>query len=161
MIKMPVVCVAAVLIAGGSVGSVVAQGSAAPQATPPSVTPPVAVARAFKTAYPQAVIRHVSHETEDGIEQYEIESTNRGMSLDVNYKPDGTVLVVEEQVSATDVPAAVTAAITKRYPTATITTRERATEGAKVYFELGLKGASVKEVQLTPDGHWISPKAPK
>ena len=125
------------------------------------ITPPPAVVAAFKTAYPQAVIRHVSHETEDGIERCESESTNHGKSLDVNYKPDGTVLVIEEEVSATDVPAPVTAAINKRYPTATITTRERATEGAKVYFELGLKGASVKEVQLAPDGRWISPKASK
>jgi hypothetical protein len=160
MIKVTAISAAAALVAGVSVCALFAQGAAAP-APAPSVTPPPAVAAAFKTAYPKAVISHVSHETEDGVEQYEIESTNQGKSLDVNYKPDGTVLVVEEQVSATDVPAAVTAAITKRYPTATITTRERATEGAKVYFELGLKGASVKEVQLTPDGHWISPKAPK
>jgi ABC-type uncharacterized transport system permease subunit len=128
---------------------------------PASVKLPAAVEHAFKTAYPQATIKHTSHETEDGVEQYEIESTNQGRELDVNYKPDGTVIVIEEAVMASELPAAVAAAVATRYPKATVTTRERATEGQKVYFELGLKGAPVKEVQLTPDGKWISPKPGK
>jgi hypothetical protein len=132
-----------------------------PRPAPASVKLPVAVENAFKTAYPQATVKHTSHETEDGVEQYEIESTNQGRELDVNYKPDGTVIVVEEEVTASELPAAVATAVTTRYPKATVTTRERATEGQKTYFELGLKGAPVKEVQLTPDGKWISPKPAK
>jgi ABC-type uncharacterized transport system permease subunit len=138
-----------------------AQAQPAPKPAAASVKLPAAVENAFKTAYPQATIKHTSHETEDGVEQYEIESTNQGRALDVNYKPDGTVIVVEEEVTASELPAAVATAVTTRYPKATVTTRERATEGQKVYFELGLKGAPVKEVQLTPDGKWISPKPAK
>jgi len=126
-----------------------------------SVKLPPTVENAFKAAYPQATIKHTSHETEDGVEQYEIESTNQGRGLDVNYKPDGTVIVVEEEVTASELPAAVAAAVTTRYPKAIVTTRERATEGQKTYFELGLKGAPVKVVQLTADGKWISPKPAK
>lgn len=124
----------------------------------PAVKLPPAVEAAFKTAYPNAAVKHVSHETEDGIEQYEIESTNQGRELDVNYKPDGTLIVVEEEVTPAELPAAVAAAVTTRYPKATVIRREKATEGTKVYFELGLKNAPVKEVQLRPDGTWISPK---
>ena len=137
------------------------QTTPAPKPAPASVKLPAAVESAFKTAYPQAAIKHASHETEDGVEQYEIESTNQGRELDVNYKPDGTVIVIEEEVTASELPAAVAAAVAARYPKATVTTRERATEGQKSYFELGLKGAPVKEVQLTPDGKWISPKPAK
>lgn len=132
-----------------------------PKPAPASVKLPAAVDSAFKAAYPQATIKHTSHETEDGVEQYEIESTNQGRELDVNYKPDGTVIVIEEQIAASELPAAVATAVTTRYPKATVTTRERATEGQKTYFELGLKGAPVKEVQLTADGTWISPKPAK
>jgi hypothetical protein len=133
----------------------------APKPAPVSVKLPAAVENAFKAAYPLATIKHTSHETEDGVEQYEIESTNQGRALDVNYKPDGAVIVIEEEVTASELPAAVATAIATRYPKATVTTRERATEGQKTYFELGLKGAPVKEVQLTPDGKWISPKPGK
>jgi hypothetical protein len=126
-----------------------------------SVKLPPVVAAAFKKAYPSATIKNISHETEDGVEQYEIESTNAGHGLDANYKPDGTLIVIEEEIAAADVPAAVTAAIAARYPKATITTRERATEKTRSYFEIGLKGAPVKEVQLTADGKWISPKPGK
>jgi hypothetical protein len=137
------------------------QTPSAPKPAAPSVKLPAAVENAFKTAYPQATIKHTSHETEDGVEQYEIESTNQGRELDVNYKPDGTVIVIEEAVTASELPAAVATAVATRYPKATVTTRERATEGQKTYFELGLKGAPVKEVQLTADGKWISPKPAK
>jgi hypothetical protein len=137
------------------------QTQPAPKAAASSVKLPAAVENAFRSAYPQATIKHTSHETEDGVEQYEIESTNQGRELDVNYKPDGTVIVIEEAVTASELPAAVAAAVTTRYPKATVTTRERATEGQRTYFELGLKGAPVKEVQLTADGKWISPKPAK
>ena len=63
--------------------------------------------------------------------------------------------------SPADVPVAVTAAITTRYPTATVTLSMRATERQSTYYDIGLKGAPVASVQLTPDGKWISPKPGK
>jgi hypothetical protein len=122
---------------------------------------PAAVQAAFKKAYPDATIKNVNHETEDGQEQYEIESTNHGRGLDVNYKPDGTLLVVEEEITEAEMPAAVNAAIAKRYPKATVTLRERMTEKGALSYEIGLKGAPVKTAQLAPDGTWISPKPGK
>jgi hypothetical protein len=122
---------------------------------------PAAVETAFKKAYPEAQIKHVSRETENGRVQYEIETLDHGLTVDVNYMPDGTLLVEEREVAAADVPAAVTSAITTRYPKAVVTRQERVTEGAKTFYEIGLKGASAKEVQLTPDGAWISPKPVK
>jgi hypothetical protein len=132
---------------------------AAPKA--PKVTLPPAVDAAFKKAYPDATIKNVNHEKEDGQEQYEIESIDHGMHLDVNYKPDATLLVVEQEVAAADLPAAVTAAITARYPKATITMREKVTEKNTTFYELSLKGGGASSVQLTPDGKWISPKPGK
>jgi hypothetical protein len=135
-----------------------------PQSKPAQTKPfkmPPAVQSAFKQAYPDAVIKNVNHETEDGVEQYEVESTNHGRGLDVNYKPDGTLLVVEEEVTQDELPAAVATAISTRYAKATIALRERMTEKGKTSFEVTLKGAPVKTVQLAPDGTWISPKSGK
>lgn len=140
-----------------------AQAKPAAAAARPAVTTklPATVEAAFRKAYPFAKIRNVSHETENGQEQYEIESLDSGLRLDVNFRPDGALLVEEREVAAADVPAAVTAAIAARYPKATQVLREKVTEGASVLYEIGLKGAPVKAVQLTPEGKWVSPKAAK
>jgi hypothetical protein len=152
----------AVVVAAGPTSLAQSEPKTSSAKTKPApVKLPAAVRTAFGEAYPQATIKHVSHETENGQEQYEIESVDHGLRLDVNYKPDGSVIVIEQEVAAADVPAAVMAAVTARYPKASVTRRERATEHATQYFELGLKGAPVKEVQLTPEGQWISPKLQK
>ena len=150
---------AGVLAAWCWMGGLGAQTSAGQTAPPPKL--PAVVAAAFERAYPTATIKHVVHETEDGQEQYEIESIDHGKGLDVSYKPDGTLLVVEEEVTQADLPAAVTAAIASRYPKAPMTKCERATENKQVSYEIALTGGPVKSVELTADGRWISPKLPK
>ena len=86
------------------------------------------------------------------------ESVDRGLHRDLNYKADGTVIDLEEEVAEADFPASVAAAIKTRYPKATVVKRERLTKGATVTYEIQLKGGP-GEVVLTPDGKWISPKA--
>ena len=163
-----VLCVLGALIAvGARVGAtLVAKGAPAQSAAPstPAPTPvplPPRIRAAFTKAYPDAIVKHVIHETQDGQEQYEIESVDHGMALDVTYKPDGSVIVIEQEVAAADVPAAVTTAITTRYPSATLTLCQRAIAKKTTYYAIGLKGAPVASVQLTPDGKWISPKPGK
>jgi Putative beta-lactamase-inhibitor-like, PepSY-like len=122
---------------------------------------PPGIKAAFTQAYPDATVMQVNHEKVHGHEQYEIESVDHGLKLDVNYKPDGSVIIVQHEVAAADVPAAVTAAIAARYPQATATLSMRTTEKKSTYYEIDLKGAPVESVQLTPDGKWISPKPGK
>jgi hypothetical protein len=136
--------------------------SAAPGKPAPAPVPlPPAIKAAFTQAYPEATVTRVTHEKVHGQEQYEIDSVDHDMKLHVSYRPDGSVIFIEQEVAAADVPAAVTAAITTRYPTATVTLSMRATEKKSTYYDIGLKGAPVTSVQLTPDGKWISPKPDK
>jgi hypothetical protein len=161
MIKSRAIAVGMVFVAACAIG-LRAQTPPAKQAAPATkvatqkaskVTLPPAVDAAFKKAYPEATIKNVIHEKEDGQEQYEIESVDHAMRLDVNYKPDGTLLVVEQEVAAADVPAAVTAAITARYPKATVTLRERVTEKNTMFYEISLKGGpSASNRALKGDG---------
>ncbi|HKW03240.1 MAG TPA: PepSY-like domain-containing protein [Vicinamibacterales bacterium] len=131
---------------------------AKPAAAKPKVTLPPAIEAAFKAAYPSATINNVSKEKEAGQEIYEVESVDRGLHRDLNYKADGTVIDTEEEVAEADFPASVASAIKTRYPKATVVKREKLTKGATVTYEIQLKGGP-GEVVLTPDGKWVSPKA--
>jgi len=155
-----VIAVAAAAAGATPLSKGVPAQSAAPAKAAPEPLPP-AVKAAFSEAYPQATVRQVIHEKAHGHEQYEIESVDQGLKLHVSYKPDGSVISVEQEVAAADVPAAVTAAITARYPQATLGVCERATEKKSTYYDIGLKGAPVDSVRLTPDGKWVSPKPGK
>jgi hypothetical protein len=137
---------------------VVVNAQTAKPAKPAKNALPPAVEAAFKKAYPNATIKNVSKEKEDGVEQYEIESIDGGLSRDLNYKPDGTLISYEEQIAASAVPEAVVNAIKAKYPKATFSTTEKLFKDGTVTYEIGLKGAKVNEVTLTADGKWVSPK---
>lgn len=130
-----------------------------PAAKPaPKVTLPPAVDAAFKKAYPNATIKNVSKEKENGIEQYEIESLDGTQPRDLVYKTDGTLVLYEELISEASVPAAVTTAVKARYPKATVSRCEKVFQNGTMNYELALKGAKVGEVVLTPEGKWVEPK---
>jgi uncharacterized membrane protein YkoI len=119
---------------------------------------PPAIDEAFKKAYPNATVKHVSKEKENGTELYEVESRDGTQARDLIYKADGTLVEYEEQIPEASVPAAVVAAVKAKYPKATITRSEKLFKDGAMHYELALKGAKVGEVTLTPEGKWISPK---
>jgi hypothetical protein len=121
---------------------------------------PAPVASAFKKAYPDAVIKGSSKETENGKTVYEVESVDKGLNRDLLYAADGTVIECEEQVKEADVPAPVIAALKQLYPKATITKAERTTKGQALQYDLALKGAPKPEVSFLPDGKPV-PAAPE
>ena len=140
--------------------------------TPPAAKPapaakklswPAPVEAAFKKAEPTATGKAVPPEVEGGQTIFEVESIDAGLRRDINYSADGAVVLYEEELKESDVPAAVMAAIKKRYPKATATTFERlfVTKDKSANYEIVLKGASVKDVVLTPDGTWVTPKVGK
>lgn len=127
-------------------------------ASPAKVTAPAPIASAFSKAYPNARITNVAREKENGQDVYEVESVNDGLGLDLIFRPDGTIVETEEEISSANLPPAVAGAITKRYPKAVVTKREKVTRGTSVSYEMVLKGAGVTAVELRPDGAWVSPK---
>src|SRR5215472_12601826 len=109
MLKATAFCVSIAL--GFGTSGVAAQGTAAPSKSTskpaPKVTLPPAIDAAFKKAYPNATIKNVSKEKENGVEVYEVESLDGNQPRDLIYKADGTVVEYEEQVPESSVPAAV------------------------------------------------------
>lgn len=121
---------------------------------------PAAVEDAFKKAYPTATIKATSTEKEGGQTVYEIESVDGATKRDLIYAANGKLQVVEEEVSAADVPAPVLAALKARYPKATVTKYEKIshTGASTVSYEMQMKGAGVAECEIAGDGTFISPK---
>jgi hypothetical protein len=114
---------------------------------------PPAVLEAFKKAYPKAVIRGVSKETEKGVTYYEVESVDGKMNRDLLYTADGKAVEVEEAVAPGALPAAVTKALDKAYPGCKILKAEDMLKDGQKLFELVIQVKGKKQdVTIDPDG---------
>lgn len=113
---------------------------------------PPAILAAFRATYPAATITHVQKGREHGTVVREVESTDGGRGRDLLYDLHGTVVELEEGIPVVELPAAVSDAVSRRYPKAVIVKAEKVTRGRAVSYELELKGASVRTLQLTPEG---------
>ena|SRR5215471_4808959 len=122
---------------------------------------PTAVISAFKTAYPKAIIRGYSKETEDGKLLFEIESRDGSIHRDVLYNSDGTVAEVEETIDASDLPAAAQQAVRQKYPRALIMAAEKTTAGDKVTYEVSVRNGKQRvTIEFDSKGNEL-PKAKK
>lgn len=113
---------------------------------------PPAVRDAFEKQFPKARVSGVSEEkASDGI-VYEIECRWQGRKHDVTFKPDGSLVSVEETIPVEQVPAPVMAALKTQFPSARIKKAEKVTESGAVAYEFELRKAVKKEVKFAPDG---------
>lgn len=149
---------AVTLGANGRSGIQATQTKPAPTAPAKKFAWPPAVEAAFKKAYPNATVKTVSKETENGKVQYEVESMDGTQARDLVYLADGTVVLYEELIPESAVPAAVVTAIKAKYPKAILSRCEKLFQDGTMNYEFVLKGAAVSEVILTPEGTWVSPK---
>jgi hypothetical protein len=116
---------------------------------------PASVQKTVQETLKGGVIRNIAKEKEDGIEQYEIESTLNGKSRDFNVAADGRLLVVEEATTLDAIPTAAKAAIRKKVGGGTVTTVETfAKPGKPLLYEAAYKDAKGKrhEVLVDADG---------
>ena len=100
-------------------------------------------------------IKTIGKEKENGIEQYEIETTLNGKARDFNVGVDGRLLVVEEAVTLDAIPGAAKAAILKKVGGGTLATVETfAKPGQALLYEAAYKDVRGKhhEVLVNADG---------
>jgi hypothetical protein len=128
---------------------------ATPAAADLKILPP-AVLTAFKKAYPHAVIKGTSKETEKGVTYYEVESVDGQLNRDLLYTADGKAVEIEEAMAPADLPAAVRQTLDKEYPGAKILKAERMTKGGQKLFELRIQVRDKKMgVTIDPNGKII------
>ncbi len=119
------------------------------------ILPPV-VLEAFKKAYPKAVIRSVSKETEKGVTYYEVESVDGELARDLLYTADGKAVEIEEAVPPSDLPPAVVQALEKAHPGAKILKAESIFKEGRRSFELEIQVKEKKmAVTMDPSGKII------
>ena len=100
-------------------------------------------------------IKTIGKEKEDGIEQYEIETTVNGKARDLTVAVDGRLLVVEEATTIDAIPAAAKASILKKVGGGTVMTVETfAKPGQALLYEAAYKDSKGKrhEMLVTADG---------
>src|SRR5712675_83826 len=83
---------------------------------------PAAVTKAFNSKYPGAT--NVKWGKENA-KEYEAEFKLNGSNVSANFGTDGAWVETETGIKTADLPAAVVAAINKKYPGAAITTAEK------------------------------------
>jgi hypothetical protein len=117
---------------------------------------PKAVIAATNEKFPGAEHRGAAKETEDGKTVYEMEITHEGHKMDVTFKEDGTLVLVETQLRESDLPGRVLRAVKDKYPGARIRLAESVKKGPQVkeevdYYELHLTTADKKSAEVEVD----------
>jgi uncharacterized membrane protein YkoI len=120
---------------------------------------PKAVADAVKARFPEGKITDAAKEEDDGKVVYDVELKMNGRKYESDILANGTILEVEKEIDAKDLPAAVTKAIDAQYPKSTIkevmeVNKVKGKEEKPDHYEVTLKTSDGKEVEslLTLDG---------
>ena len=114
---------------------------------------PKAVTEAVKKRFPKATMVGAAKETEDGKTEYEVTLKEGETKMDVMLTPEGKITLIEKMIKITDLPKAVTAAVSGKYPKSTVKTAEevtKVTDGKEAvdYFEVLVATADKKMVEL-------------
>ncbi len=119
---------------------------------------PTAVTDAALKAFPGAQLVSCKPETEHGKSQFEVKvDTSRSKRIELDISPDGALLLTEEQVALGEVPSAVLAAFSAKYPLAKAERAEKQTKGdGTVSYEIAfLHKGKRHEATFASDGAFI------
>lgn len=115
---------------------------------------PPAVQKTVQEQSKGAEIKNIAKEKEKGAWHYEVETMLNGKHRDFNVAENGTLIVVEEEIAISNIPAAAKSAIEKKVGTGKLTMVETITKDGTTMFE-GIytnKGGKKLEVLVKADG---------
>ncbi|MBO0700261.1 MAG: PepSY-like domain-containing protein [Zavarzinella sp.] len=120
---------------------------------------PRAVMAAVKAHFPDPEFTSLTKETTGDKVVYDIELKQKGKKHEMDIREDGTVLEIENEVPAKDLPDAVTKALDAKFPKATVAevmevNKVTGKEIKFLHYELTIETAEKKklEVVITADG---------
>ena len=115
---------------------------------------PAAVQKTVQDQAKGGEIKSISKETENGVEQYEIETIWNGKHRDLNVDTKGNLLVVEEETAIDTIPAAARTALEKKAAGGKIAMVELFLRGSETLYEAAYTGKDGKkhEVLVKADG---------
>jgi hypothetical protein len=114
-----------VMVAGAIAGSLVALAGCASahkeEASKLDVADvPASVMHTVNTRLPGASVDKVEKEKEHGTIVYDFELKQNGRKFEMDVAESGTLLEIEKEIAAADVPPSVTHAVQSKYPSATV-----------------------------------------
>ncbi len=122
---------------------------------------PERIKSAVNSWFPGAKYRSILKETNGDKVIWDIELTHGGKNHEMDIKDDGTVLEIEHEIAAADLPQAVTRTIEAKYPMFKVkeVMEVNLVDGKKKmrdHFEVIITTADNKsvEVAIKPDGKW-------
>jgi hypothetical protein len=114
---------------------------------------PAAVSKAVKAKFPRGVLKDASKEVEKGKTIYEVALRDAGRNIDISLKDDGTIVEIETQIAAADLPRAVVDGLKAKYPNGKVKKAESVARGDQLSFEVILTdGDNTREIVLDPGG---------
>jgi hypothetical protein len=120
---------------------------------------PEKIKAAIKERLPGAEVTSAEKENEDGKVVYDIELKHEGRKYEMDILEDGTLIEIEKEVKAKDLPEAVAKAIKDKYPDATIkeimeVNKVKDKKETPDHYEVVLVGKDKKEkeVEVSLDG---------
>lgn len=126
--------------------------------TQPNAKCPATVLAAVEKAYPESKVSSCMREKEKGQYQYEVKlETKDEKNLEIDASPEGSILLVEENVALDSVPKAVISAFEAKYPKTQANRSEKQTKaGGAVTYELAFKyKGKGHEATFSKDGTFI------
>lgn len=152
ILAFPVACIGAALLFTAAL-------ACNPDEKVPLDKVPKKVMDAVKARFPGAELTSVEKETEDGKVVYDIELKHKDRKYEMDILEDGTVVEIEKEISAKDLPEAVTRSLEAKFPKATIKEVMEMTKvigkEEKLYgYEVELVTADKRklEIEFAPDG---------
>jgi uncharacterized membrane protein YkoI len=113
---------------------------------------PKAVVDAVKKKFPDVKLSEASKEKEDGKTIYELAFTYKDSKYEVECEEDGTIIAIDKQIEAKDLPKEVAKALEEKYPKATYKVIEEVTKKDKIaIYEIELVTADKKEIEVQVD----------
>ena len=123
---------------------------------------PRAVQDALKKRFPKAEVTGIEKETEDGKVVYDIELKQEGRKYEMDVLENGTIIEIEKEIAAKDLPEAVAKGIEGKYPKSTlkeVMEKYQVKDGEEklTEYEVTLETADkkTKEVTVSLDGKTI------
>jgi uncharacterized membrane protein YkoI len=111
-----------------------------------------------KARLPGAEVTSAEKEKEDGKIVYDLELKHESRKYEMDILEDGTLVEIEKEIAAKDVPEKVTKAIKEKYPTATVkevmeVNKVTGKEEKPMHYEVTIEtGGKSKEVIVSLDG---------
>jgi len=126
---------------------------------------PAAVMNTAKTRLPGAEVSSVEKENGKGGVVYDLEFKQGGRKYEMDIKEDGTLMEIEKQVMASDIPAAVMTNVKAKYPNATVkeimeVNKVSGKQEAPIHYEVTvMDGGKERELVVSLDGTKVQSEA--